>query len=166
MSCTPQVQVHACSLIDACQWGRHAALPGSGRHAVWHTLCTVHPSFKQLACVMVSWMHASHACTLTPVNSHDAPVVTRSCHNCHAGNPVEFFADMRGLRAGVWAQLGSTRPGQQGLALMPLKTRHAETCYGALVAWRGRIILGWTVMPYHTIAYAAHMKRPRASEVM
>lgn len=57
------------------------------------------------------------------------------------GLPLSSFAEVQACVAGQAHQL----PG--GLALQPVKSRHAEACYGLLVHWQGSPVLGWTVRP-------------------
>lgn len=56
-----------------------------------------------------------------------------------AGRPLSSFADFQACAEGRLQHL----PG--GLALQPLRSRHAETCFGLLLYWQGKPVLGWTV---------------------
>lgn len=66
-------------------------------------------------------------------------MVLAGCHYMCTGLPLSSFAEVQACVAGQAQQL----PG--GLALQPLKSRHAEACYGLLVHWQGTPVLGWTV---------------------
>ncbi len=54
------------------------------------------------------------------------------------GRPLADFAESQACDVGVVTDLGG------GLALLPLRARHAERCCGALLYWRGAPVLGWS----------------------
>jgi hypothetical protein len=59
-----------------------------------------------------------------------------------AGRQLSEFGSFAGCPAGQLHELGG------GLALLPLKSRHAERCFGLLLYWQGQPLLGWSVRTY------------------
>lgn len=76
-----------------------------------------------------------------------------------AGRTLSSFAVFQPCAEGQLQQL----PG--GLALQALRSRHAETCYGLLLYWHGKPVLGWTVR-LHTHCAAVGCAKHLAASVV
>ncbi|KXZ56282.1 hypothetical protein GPECTOR_1g247 [Gonium pectorale] len=55
------------------------------------------------------------------------------------GKPLDSFASFHEVPSGTVTPVGDT-----GLALRPFRSRHSETCYGAVLYHQGSPVLGWT----------------------
>ncbi|WIA29380.1 hypothetical protein OEZ86_011884 [Tetradesmus obliquus] len=67
---------------------------------------------------------------------------TLRSHRLHelqsTGRQLHEFGCFTACAAGQLHELGG------GLALLPLKSRHAERCFGLLLFWQGQPLLGWS----------------------
>jgi hypothetical protein len=76
---------------------------------------------------------------LRQLQLHYACVTTPKTLLHTAGRQLSEFGSFAGCPAGQLHELGG------GLALLPLKSRHAERCFGLLLYWQGQPLLGWSV---------------------
>lgn len=44
------------------------------------------------------------------------------------------------------------------LTLRPVRSKHSELCYGAVFAWQGRPVLGWSVSAYRSFTEHTHSR--------
>ncbi|KAF6262498.1 beta-lactamase-like protein [Scenedesmus sp. NREL 46B-D3] len=78
-------------------------------------------------------------------------LLTHRLHELRStGRQLSDFGSFAACPAGQLHELGG------GLALLPLKSRHAERCFGLLLYWQGQPLLGWSAdSGYDAALYSA-----------
>jgi hypothetical protein len=93
-------------------------------------------NFSTCALVAVMVYSSCHLIVTGSAKVHDH---THAVLLAAAGRQLSEFGSFTACPAGQLHELGS------GLALLPLKSRHAERCFGLLLYWQGQPLLGWSV---------------------